>query len=53
MVELGRFAVTPASLHIPIATPGQAEAWEIWGQALKGDTLIGTASDHKEVLVRG
>jgi hypothetical protein len=53
VVDLGRFAVTPASLPIPITTPGQAEVWEIWGQALKGDTLIGQASDHKEVLVRG
>ena len=25
----GRFTVTPASLHIPIATPGQPEEWEI------------------------
>lgn len=53
VVDLGRFTVSPASLHIPIGTPGQAEVWEIWGQALKGDTLIGKPSDHKEVLVRG
>ncbi len=52
-LDLGRFTVTPASLHIPIGTPGQAELWEIQGQAFKGDTLIGTPSSISEVLVRG
>ncbi len=53
MQTLGRFTVSPASLFIPLAAPGQAEQWEIQGQALKGDTLIGTPSDIKPVLVRG
>jgi len=51
--DLGRFTVSPASLHIPIATPGQPEEWELQAQAFKGDTLIGTHSDIKPVLVRG
>ena len=51
--DLGRFTVSPASLHIPIATPGQPEEWELQAQAFKGDTLIGTPSDIKPVLVRG
>ena len=51
--DLGRFTVSPASLHIPIATPGQPEEWELQAQAFKRDTLIGTPSDIKPVLVRG
>jgi hypothetical protein len=51
--DLGKFTVSPASLHIPITTPGQPEEWELQAQAFKGDTLIGTPSDIKSVLVRG
>ena len=53
LVKLGRFNVSPASLHIPIATPGVAEDWEIQGQGYRGDTLVGVPSDFKPVLVRG
>ena len=51
--DLGRFIGTPASLHIPIATPGQPEDWEIQGQAVKRDALIGLPSDIHSVTVRG
>lgn len=52
-VDLGRFTSPDVSLHIPIATPGQAEEWEIRCQGLKADKLIGQPSDLKQVLVRG
>jgi hypothetical protein len=52
-VVLGRFTGTPASLHIPIATPGQPEQWELQGQAVKRDVLIGLPSAIITVLVRG
>jgi hypothetical protein len=31
----------------------QSNEWELQAQAFKGDTLIGTSSDIKSVLVRG
>ena len=52
-MDLGKFTVSPASLHVPITTPGQAEQWEIQARAFKGDTMIGLVSDIKTVLVRG
>lgn len=52
-VDLGRFTATPASLHIPLQTPGIPEVWEFQGQALIKDAPIGIPSDHVQVLVRG
>ena len=51
--ELGRYMATPASLHIPITTPGQPEQWEIVGRAYVKDSAIGIASSIETVLVRG
>ncbi len=52
-INLGRFMATPASLHIPITTPGQPEEWEIQGQACAKDTPVGQPSGIQTVLVRG
>ena len=51
--ELGRYTATPASLHIPLQTPGSPEQWELMGRALVKDQEIGLASDLLVVLVRG
>ena len=51
--DLGRFMATPAMLHIPIATPGQPEEWEIQGQAYLKDSAVGVESAIQTVLVRG
>jgi hypothetical protein len=47
----GRFS--PATLEIPIATPGVAEDWQIQALAILKDQPVGTASDFVQVLVRG
>lgn len=52
-VDLGRFMATPATMHIPLTTPGLPEQWELMGRALIKDQEIGIASDLLEVLIRG
>lgn len=52
-VDLGRFLATPASVHIPIATAGQPEEWEIVAQAYQQDTAAGLPSMIHTVMVRG
>ncbi len=51
--ELGIFLATPASLHIPLTTPGTPEQWELSGRAMVKNDEIGIPSDLLEVLVRG
>ena len=52
-VDLGRFMATPATLHIPLTTPGQPEEWEIRGYAYVKDAPVGVPSQAVSVLVRG
>ena len=52
-IDLGRYMATPATLHIPLTTPGQAEEWEIRGHAYIKDSPIGVPSPVQTVLVRG
>ncbi len=52
-LDLGSFMATPASIHIPLTTPGTPELWQLVGRALVRDAHIGLASDALEVLVRG
>ena len=54
LVPLGDVrTVSPATLKIPITTPGVAEEWEIQARACLKDQLVGIASDFVPVLVRG
>ncbi len=45
--------VSPATLDVPITTPGVAEEWEIQFQPYLKDQAVGIASDFATVLVRG
>lgn len=45
--------VSPATLEVPIATPGVAEEWEFQFQPYLKDQPVGLASDFVTVLVRG
>ena len=52
-VNLGTYTATPASLHIPLQTPGSPEQWDLMGRALVRDVEIGLPSNLLQVLVRG
>ena len=45
--------VSPATLEVPITTPGVAEEWEIQFQPYLKDQAVGIVSDFATVLVRG
>lgn len=45
--------VTPATLDVPLTTPGIAEEWEIQFQPYLKDRPVGIPSDFATILVRG
>jgi hypothetical protein len=45
--------VSPATLEVPLTTPGVAEEWEIQFQPYLKDQAVGIVSDFATVLVRG
>ena len=51
--DFGRFTSIPATLAIPLQTPGSPEQWELMGQALIKDQPIGMPGDLLVILVRG